>query len=65
MALDQRRFHVYPLDGVVAITQTVGEGLAIERGHEMALTFDSDMRFMAGRYAGRDGNVYEGAFGFI
>ena len=52
-------------DGVVAITQTQGKGIGIERDTEMALSFDSDMRFMAGRYVGRDGNLYEGAFGFI
>jgi len=52
-------------DGVVAITQTLGQGTGTERGAEMAMTFDSDMRFMAGRYMGMDGNVHEGAFGFI
>jgi hypothetical protein len=52
-------------DGVVAITQTLGNGTGIERGSEMALTFDSDMRFMAGRYVGMDGVEHEGAFGFI
>jgi hypothetical protein len=86
VALDERRFHVYPpgranpvdasspinepstitdFDGVVAITQTLGHGVGIERDTEMALTFDSDMRFMAGRYVGMDGVEHEGAFGFI
>ncbi len=52
-------------DGVVAITQTLGKGIGVERGTEMALTFDSDMRFMAGRYVGMDGMEHEAAFGFI
>jgi hypothetical protein len=52
-------------DGVVAITQTLGKGKGIERGVEAAMTFDSDMRFMAGRYVGMDGKMHEGAFGFI
>lgn len=52
-------------DGVVAITQTLGKGTGTERGVEAAMTFDSDMRLLAGRYVGMDGNVHEGAFGFI
>lgn len=52
-------------DGVVAITQTLGQGTGVEHGIEAAMTFDSDMRFMAGRYVGMDGQMHEGAFGFI
>lgn len=52
-------------DGVVAITQTQGKGTGVEHGVEVPLTFDADMRFMAGRYVGRDGQIHEGKFGFI
>lgn len=52
-------------DGVVAITQTVGDGTSVERGVEVPVTFDADMRFMAGRFVGSDGDIHQGAFGFI
>lgn len=52
-------------DGVIAITQTQGTGTGIEHGVEAPMSFDADMRFMAGRYVGRDGEVHQGAFGFI
>lgn len=52
-------------DGVVAITQTQGQGIERNRGVEAPLTFDADMRFMAGRYLGEDGQLHEGAFGFV
>jgi hypothetical protein len=52
-------------DGVVAIMNTQGTGTAVEHGVEAPLYFDSDMRFMAGRYVGRDGEVHQGTFGFV
>lgn len=52
-------------DGVVAIMVTQGTGKGVERGVEAPLYFDSDMRFMAGRYVGRDGEIHQGAFGFV
>ena len=47
-------------DGVVAIMQTQGKGTAVEHGAEVPVVFDSDMRFMVGRYVGMDGQVREG-----
>lgn len=52
-------------DGVVAIAQTVGRGTGVEHGVEMPVTFDCDIRLMAGRYVGMDGQVHEGQFGFL
>jgi hypothetical protein len=52
-------------DGVVAITQTQGKGTGVEHGVDVPLTFDADMRFMAGRYVGKDGQIHQGQFGFI
>ena len=52
-------------DGVVAIMQTVGQGTGVEHGVEAPMSFDADLRFMAGRYVGRDGEIHQGAFGFI
>ncbi len=52
-------------DGVLAIAQTLGRGTGVEKGVEAPMTFDSDMRFMAGRYIGMDGQTYTGTFGFI
>lgn len=52
-------------DGVVAITETQGTGTGVEHGVEVPLRFYADMRFMAGRYVGRDGQLHQGQFGFI
>lgn len=52
-------------DGVVAISQTVGKGMGVEHGVEMPMTFDCDLRFMAGRYVGTDRAVHQGLFGVL
>ena len=50
------------LKGVVAGSETRGKA----RGSDGSTwEFDTDMRFMAGTYAGTDGRLRQGAFGFI
>lgn len=52
-------------DGIVAITQTQGTGTEYQGDTAVPMAWDSDMRFMAGRYRGMDGRIREAAFGFI
>jgi hypothetical protein len=48
--------------GVIAAAEIQGTA----RGTDgTQYTFDTDMRFMQGRYIGMDGRQYQGAFGFI
>jgi len=63
----------YSAFGFEAITITdfhgvmsAGETQGYVRGSDgETSTFDTDMRFMRGTYAGMDGRAREGAFGFI
>ena len=53
-------------DGVVGIATIKGSGTAENgKGEKSTRPFDVDMRFMKGRYIGRDGQEHEGTFGFI
>jgi len=52
-------------DGVVAVGEINGTGVATQNGVEIPMSFSADMRIMTGRYLDRDGNVHEGTFGFI
>ena len=50
--------------GVAAVRGT-GSGLNTETGKTMPLLFDSDNRFMRGRYISVNGQEHKGTFGFI
>jgi hypothetical protein len=52
-------------DGVVGIAHFTGMGTAWDAKGARELPYDSDMRFMVGRYVAMDGRTYEGTFGFI
>ena len=54
-------------DGVLASWhhQGTGTGHDLTTGQEIPLAFDTDMRFMQGRYIAEDGNTYEDTFGFV
>jgi hypothetical protein len=49
-------------DGVIAAAEIQGTA----HGNDgTAYTFDTDMRFMKGRYVGMDGQLRQGSFGFV
>jgi hypothetical protein len=52
-------------NGAVGCTIVRGTGVGRQGGAVVPLAFDSDMRFMKGRYIGVDGIVHSGTFGFI
>lgn len=52
-------------DGVVAIAEIHGTGVAVEAGREIPMTFSADMRIMTGTYVDTEGNVRRGSFGFL
>jgi hypothetical protein len=56
---------IYDFDGIVAAADTQGTGTGRQSGVALPLAFDTDMRFMRGRYRGMDGRMYRGTFGFI
>ena len=49
----------------VAAVRGTGSGLNTETGKTMPLLFDSDNRFMRGRYISANGQEHKGTFGFI
>jgi hypothetical protein len=49
----------------VATVQGTGTGWNTVTGAKTALLFDSDMRFMQGRYVGVDGRRHRCTFGFV
>lgn len=49
-------------DGVIAAAEIQGTAQGTDGTQ---YTFDTDMRFMKGRYVGMDGKLYQGSFGFI
>lgn len=51
--------------GAVASAIVRGTGEGRQGGAVVPLAFDSDMRFMKGRYIGEDGIIHDGTFGFI
>lgn len=61
----QRAVHHHRLRRSGGHHRAQGKGTGVEHGVEVPLTFDVDMRFMAGRYVGTDGQIHEGQFGFI
>ena len=56
---------VYDFEGPVGFAIVQGTGTGRQGGSTVPLAFDSDMRFMKGRYRGMDGRMYRGTFGFI
>jgi hypothetical protein len=56
---------IYDFDGIVAATEVQGTGTGRQSGVSLPLAFDTDMRFMRGRYRGMDGRMYRATFGFI
>jgi hypothetical protein len=52
--------------GSVGAADVQGNGTGFQPGHKPErLLFDSDMRFMQGRYVGQDGETHDGTFAFI
>jgi hypothetical protein len=56
---------IFDFDGIVAGADVQGTGIGREAGISAPFVFDTDMRFMRGRYRGLDGRMYRGTFGFI
>jgi hypothetical protein len=52
-------------NGYVASAIVRGTGTGRQGGVVTQFPFDSDMRFMKGRYVGVDGRIHTGTFGFI
>jgi hypothetical protein len=52
-------------NGSIGCTIVRGTGVGRQGGAVVPLAFDSDMRFMKGRYIGEDGIIHTGTFGFI
>jgi hypothetical protein len=53
-------------DGVVGLAAATGSGTATKgKGEKSSRPFEVDLRFMKGRYIGRDGKEHHGTFGFI
>jgi hypothetical protein len=52
-------------DGVMTIAQVQGMGMESRDGHSVPLPYDADMRIMAGRYVGLDGQEHNGHFVLI
>jgi hypothetical protein len=53
-------------NGFVGVADVRGTGVATNPdGSTETLLFDTDMRFMKGRYVGTDGAVHRGTFGFV
>jgi len=56
---------IYDFDGIVAAAEVQGSGTGRQSGTSLPFAFDTDMRFMRGRYRGMDGRLHHGTFGFI
>ena len=52
-------------DGVMTVAQVQGTGMEERNGKSVPLPFDADMRIMAGRYVGFDGQSHDGTFVLI
>jgi hypothetical protein len=52
-------------DGVLAVAHHTGSGMAAHRGAQVAMGFDTDLRFMDGTYVAMDGVTRRGTFGFV
>jgi hypothetical protein len=56
---------IYDFDGIVAAAQVQGMGTGRQGPVSTRFPFDTDMRFMQGRYRGMDGRMHRGTFGLI
>lgn len=56
---------IFDFQGDIASAIVRGTGVGRQGGAVLPLVFDSDMRFMKGRYIGMDGRLRTGTFGFI
>ena len=56
---------IFDFDGIVAAAEVQGTGTGRQSGVPVPMAFDTDMRFMRGRYRGMDGRMYRATFGFI
>ncbi|HKV83348.1 MAG TPA: twin-arginine translocation signal domain-containing protein [Ktedonobacterales bacterium] len=58
---------IFDFDGYLGVAVVDGTGKAYAPGSDtpMPLVFDTDMRFMKGRYIGLDGERHRGTFAFI
>ncbi len=52
-------------DGSVGVADLSGTGTAKGHGPTRTLPFDADVRFMKGRYVGKDGQQHSGTFCFV
>jgi hypothetical protein len=53
-------------DGFVGVADVQGTGTATNPdGTTETLLFDTDMRFMKGRYVSKEGRLHKGTFGFV
>ena len=52
-------------DGVMTMAQVQGTGTEELEGRSVPLPFDADLRIMAGRYVGLDGQPHDGTFVLI
>ena len=51
--------------GLIGAADVVGDVTRLDENGSTRLVFDSDMRFMNGRYIGVDGGEHSGTFGFM
>ena len=58
---------IFDFNGVIgeADLSLTGTGTDLTTGQSAPYSFDADMRFMAGKFVGTDGQVHSGAFVFI
>jgi hypothetical protein len=54
---------IFDFDGVIGIARIQGSGKNTKNGQ--TLFFDNDMRFMKGKYIGKDGRLHHGTFCFF
>ncbi len=54
-------------NGTVGLADITGVGVGTDTTTNIARTFtyEADVRFMDGQYAGVDGQIHEGTFGFV
>lgn len=58
---------IFDFGGIVAQTDLLltGTGTDLNTGNGAPYNFHTDVRFMAGKFRGADGETHEGTFGFI
>jgi hypothetical protein len=58
---------IFNFDGIIGVADLTltGTGTDTTTGQSAPYDFNTDMRFMAGKFVGTDGRVHKGAFAFI